>query len=211
MSQCERSAVCRAQAGEGSRLRPYHVRKILFITGRRRVPPGKGTGMPELSRFYGIVITMYSEAGGNHSLPHIHVRYGNMRAVYSLQGDLLRGKMPSKQHKLVLAWMALHEQELQENWYLGISRALRCFPCSTVYSFNTLPPFAAKTQLVPVNAAAPERRCFSWHTPENKNHRPFTEHGSKKGFIPRKPPHRAFSPPASSTTTEGARTCRRWS
>ena len=78
--------------------------------------------MPELSRFYGIVITMYSEADGNHSLPHIHVRYGNMRAVYSLQGELLRGKMPSKQHKLVLAWMALHELELQENWYLASSK-----------------------------------------------------------------------------------------
>lgn len=103
------------------------------------------------------------------------------------------------------------QYSFDENGYLGISRPLRCFPCSTVYSLNTLPPFAAKTQLVPVNAAAPERRCFSWHTPENKNHRPFTEHGSKKGFIPRKPPHRAFSPPASSTTTEGARTCRRWS
>lgn len=122
MSQCERSAVCRAQAGEGARLRPYHVRKILFTTGRRRAPSGKGIGMPELSRFYGIVITMYSEADGNHSLPHIHVRYGNMRAVYSLQGDLLRGKIPSKQHKLVLAWMALHEQELQENWYLASSK-----------------------------------------------------------------------------------------
>lgn len=122
MSQCERSAACRAQAGEGFRLRPYHVRKILFTTGRRRAPSGKGTGMPELSRFYGIVITMYSEADGNHSLPHIHVRYGNMRAVYSLQGELLRGKMPSKQHKLVLAWMALHELELQENWHLASSK-----------------------------------------------------------------------------------------
>lgn len=83
---------------------------------------GRVRSMPELSRFYGIVITMYSKAGGNHSLPHIHVRYGNMRAVYSLQGDLLRGKMPSKQHKLVLAWMALHEQELQEHWYLASSK-----------------------------------------------------------------------------------------
>ena len=158
MSQCERSAVCRAQAGEGSRLRPYHVRKILFITGRRRVPPGKGTGMPELSRFYGIVITMYSEADGNHSLPHIHVRYGNMRAVYSLQGDLLRGKMPSKQHKLVLAWMALHEQELQENWYLRTSPPFRCLPCSMVYFLAIRLAFAAKARFLSVNAAAPERR-----------------------------------------------------
>ena len=163
MSQCERSAVCRAQAGEGSRLRPYHVRKILFITGRRRVPPGKGTGMPELSRFYGIVITMYSEADGNHSLPHIHVRYGNMRAVYSLQGDLLRGKMPSKQHKLVLAWMALHEQELQENWFLAISAPPYRFPCSTAWLLNSSPLFTAKLRFARANAVAPGRRCSFCH------------------------------------------------
>ena len=163
MSQCERSAVCRAQAGEGSRLRPYHVRKILFITGRRRVPPGKGTGMPELSRFYGIVITMYSEADGNHSLPHIHVRYGNMRAVYSLQGDLLRGKMPSKQHKLVLAWMALHEQELQENWFLAISAPPYRFRCSTAWLLNSSPLFTAKLRFARANAVAPGRRCSFCH------------------------------------------------
>lgn len=162
-SQCERSAVCRAQAGEGSRLRPYHVRKILFTTGRRRAPSGKGTGMPELSRFYGIVITMYSEAGGNHSLPHIHVRYGNMRAVYSLQGDLLRGKMPSKQHKLVLAWMALHEQELQENWFLAISAPPYRFPCSTAWLLNSSPLFTAKLRFARANAVAPGRRCSFCH------------------------------------------------
>ena len=162
-SQCERSAVCRAQAGEGSRLRPYHVRKILFTTGRRRAPSGKGTGMPELSRFYGIVITMYSEAGGNHSLPHIHVRYGNMRAVYSLQGDLLRGKMPSKQHKLVLAWMALHEQELQENRFLAISAPPYRFPCSTAWLLNSSPLFTAKLRFARANAVAPGRRCSFCH------------------------------------------------
>lgn len=90
--------------------------------GKAACAAWEGAGMPELSRFYGIVITMYSEAGGNHSLPHIHVRYGNMRAVYSLQGDLLRGKMPLKQHKLVLAWMALHEQESYEDRYLASSK-----------------------------------------------------------------------------------------
>ena len=162
-SQCERSAVCRAQAGEGSRLRPYHVRKILFATGRRRAPSGKGMGMPELSRFYGIVITMYSEADGNHSLPHIHVRYGNMRAVYSLQGDLLRGKMPSKQHKLVLAWMALHEQELQENWFLAISAPPYRFPWSTAWLLNSSPLFTAKLRFARANAVAPGRRCSFCH------------------------------------------------
>ena len=89
-SQCERSAVCRAQAGEGSRLRPYHVRKILFITGMRRRAAGKGIVVPELSRFYGIIVTMYVEVGSPHSLPHIHAKYADKKAVYSLEGQVLR-------------------------------------------------------------------------------------------------------------------------
>lgn len=78
--------------------------------------------MPELSRFYGIIVTMYTEAGSQHSLPHIHVRYGDMKAVYSLEGNVLQGSLPPKQRKLLLAWMSLHEQELQENWYLAQSK-----------------------------------------------------------------------------------------
>lgn len=71
--------------------------------------------MPELSRFYGIVVRMYFDDDQQHSLPHIHVYYGGMDASYSLQGKLLGGKIPPKQEKLLLAWIALHEQELQEN------------------------------------------------------------------------------------------------
>ena len=83
---------------------------------------GKGQVVPEISRFYGIVVTMYAETGSRHSLPHIHVRYGEMKAVYSLQGELLQGSLPTKQKRLLLAWMSLHEQELQENWYLAMSK-----------------------------------------------------------------------------------------
>ena len=83
---------------------------------------GKGQVLPEISRFYGIVVTMYAETGSRHSLPHIHVRYGEMKAVYSLQGELLQGSLPTKQKRLLLAWMSLHEQELQENWYLAMSK-----------------------------------------------------------------------------------------
>ena len=77
--------------------------------------------MPELSRFYGIVVRMYFDDDQQHSLAHIHVYYGSMDASYSLQGKLLGGKIPPKQEKLLLAWIALHEQELQENRYLANS------------------------------------------------------------------------------------------
>ena len=77
--------------------------------------------MPEPSRFYGIVVRMYFDDDQQHSLPHIHAYDGSMDASYSLQGKRLGGKIPPKQEKLLLAWMALHEQELHENWYLANS------------------------------------------------------------------------------------------
>lgn len=75
--------------------------------------------MPELSRFYGIVIRMYFNDTGQHSLPHFHVSYADAEAVYLLDGTLIDGELPPKQDKLVVAWAALHEQELEENWRLA--------------------------------------------------------------------------------------------
>ena len=58
--------------------------------------------MPELSRFYGIVVRMYFDDDQRHSLPHVHVYYGSMDASYSLRGKLLGGEIPPKQEKLLL-------------------------------------------------------------------------------------------------------------
>ena len=112
--------------------------------------------MPELSRFYGIVVRMYFDDDQQHSLPHIHVYYGSMDASYSLQGKLLGGKIPPKQEKLLLAWIALHEQELQENWYPTTSAPAYYSPWSAARLSNPLPPLTAKLRFVSDNAAAPE-------------------------------------------------------
>ena len=74
--------------------------------------------MPTLSMFYGIIIRMQSERGGKHNLPHIHALYGDHEIVVSLKGEVLEGFLPGKQLKLLLAWMALHEDELRANWKL---------------------------------------------------------------------------------------------
>jgi hypothetical protein len=74
--------------------------------------------MPALSMFYGIVIRMQSEKGGKHSMPHLHAIYGEYEMVLSLEGETLEGDLPSRQKKLVLAWIALHEDELKANWTL---------------------------------------------------------------------------------------------
>lgn len=72
--------------------------------------------MPTLSMFYGIVIRMFAEGDAKHKLPHFHVQYGSHYAVYDLDGRLLSGSLPSKQNKLVVAWAALHHDELCANW-----------------------------------------------------------------------------------------------
>lgn len=82
--------------------------------------------MPEISFFYGIKIMIYHESNAPHHKPHFHASYGEYEAVYSTEGDLLAGCLPPRQAKLVVAWAALHMQELDDNWYLARSNST-CF------------------------------------------------------------------------------------
>lgn len=72
--------------------------------------------MPELSRFYGIVIYMYFNDVQQHHKPHIHAFYGNYEAVIAIDGELLAGSIPSKQLRIVNGWLALHENEVYAAW-----------------------------------------------------------------------------------------------
>lgn len=74
--------------------------------------------MPALSMFFGIIVRMQSEKGGRHNKPHIHALYGEDEIVVGIDGEILDGRFPNKQMKLLLAWMAIHEEELQANWRL---------------------------------------------------------------------------------------------
>jgi hypothetical protein len=78
--------------------------------------------MPEISRFWGIVITMYAEAGERHNIPHIHARYGEHRATLSIPtGDVLAGSLPKPQLRLVQAWVELRRTQLEDDWQLLIT------------------------------------------------------------------------------------------
>ena len=52
--------------------------------------------MPTISMFYGIIIRMYREIGGQHKVPHIHAEYQGEEVVVSLDGDVLEGSIPKK-------------------------------------------------------------------------------------------------------------------
>lgn len=71
--------------------------------------------MPEISRFFGLVILMYFD---DHNPPHFHVRYGEFRASISIaDGRIVTGALPRTAMKLIEEWRNLHVAELEENWY----------------------------------------------------------------------------------------------
>ena len=72
--------------------------------------------MPELSRFYGIIITMYYNDSVQHHKPHVHASYGEYEASIALDGELIAGRMPAKQYRIISGWMAIHEEEIYEAW-----------------------------------------------------------------------------------------------
>lgn len=73
--------------------------------------------MPELCRFYGIIIRMYFEAMEPHHTPHSHAYYQEEVAVYKIDSvELLAGSLPKRQQRLVEAWAELHQQELLLDW-----------------------------------------------------------------------------------------------
>ena len=73
--------------------------------------------MPELARFFGIIIRMYAEPAVPHHRPHFHAYYQSNTAVYSIDTiEVIGGSFPRTQQRLVEAWTELHREELLENW-----------------------------------------------------------------------------------------------
>ena len=72
--------------------------------------------MPSISFFFGITVWMYFFDNEQHHKPHIHAKYGEFEASYSLDGELLEGSLPRKQHRIVLGWLEIREDELRINW-----------------------------------------------------------------------------------------------
>ena len=76
--------------------------------------------MPEISRFLGIVITMFYN---DHNPAHFHVRYNEYRAKISIaELQLIEGSLPKKVTALVIEWAFEHRQELLEDWELALNK-----------------------------------------------------------------------------------------
>ena len=70
--------------------------------------------MPEISRFFGIVIRMYFD---DHNPPHFHAFYAGNEAQIGIEPiAILEGTLPNRAASMVFEWAALHQRELLQNW-----------------------------------------------------------------------------------------------
>lgn len=72
--------------------------------------------MPEISRFYGIVIKMFFKPK-EHEPSHIHALYGETIGIFDLKTmQMTKGDMPKKAQELVEEWLSEHQGELLQMW-----------------------------------------------------------------------------------------------
>jgi hypothetical protein len=69
--------------------------------------------MPEVSRFFGIVIFMnYNDL----MPPHFHAKYQDQEVTIEIESGLVTGKMSRRALRMVFEWMESHQAELMSNW-----------------------------------------------------------------------------------------------
>lgn len=72
--------------------------------------------VPEISRFYGIVIKMFF-AGNEHNPPHFHAIYGDYYGEFDIRTlEILEGDLPPKARGLIIEWAKLNQKDLMEIW-----------------------------------------------------------------------------------------------
>jgi hypothetical protein len=71
------------------------------------------TGVPEISRFFGVVIRMLAN---DHAPPHFHAHYAEYEVTINIRDGVVTGTFPGRALRLVLEWRDLHQDDLMENW-----------------------------------------------------------------------------------------------
>jgi hypothetical protein len=75
--------------------------------------------MPEICRFYGIIIFMnYND----HDPPHFHARYEDQEVTIEINSGIVKGHMSKRALRMLFEWSEIHQEELMENWRLTRER-----------------------------------------------------------------------------------------
>ena len=72
--------------------------------------------MPEISRFYGLIVFMNFK---DHNPPHFHVWYGDYKVIVTIADGIVKGEMPKRALKMIFDWLKMHREELMIDWDLA--------------------------------------------------------------------------------------------
>jgi len=73
--------------------------------------------MPEIARFFGVIIRMFAEPAAPHHRPHFHAYYHDDIGIIAIDAiELIGGHLPPRQLKLVKIWAEIHQSELLDDW-----------------------------------------------------------------------------------------------
>jgi hypothetical protein len=79
--------------------------------------------MPEIVRFYGIIIKIFFQ--NEHNPPHIHAVYNEHNGVFDIRTmEMIEGDLPLKAQKLVKEWGEIYGNELMTMWENKILKKL---------------------------------------------------------------------------------------
>lgn len=71
--------------------------------------------MPEITRFYGIVIKIFLNR--EHNPPHFHASYGEYDGVFNIKtGEMMYGDLPKHAQELIIEWAKDYKNEIQQMW-----------------------------------------------------------------------------------------------
>jgi hypothetical protein len=70
--------------------------------------------MPEVARFYGIIIKLFF---GDHPPPHFHAVYGEYVGLFDIRPlEMFEGDLPNRAKKLVREWAEINQDDLLKMW-----------------------------------------------------------------------------------------------
>ena len=69
--------------------------------------------MPQISRFYGIIILMNYR---DHLPPHFHAIYNDYEIIVNISDGEIKGNMPVRALRLILEWWEMNNEELSDRW-----------------------------------------------------------------------------------------------
>ena len=79
--------------------------------------------MPEISRFYGIVIKIFLTR--EHNPPHFHALYGEYSGLIDIQTlDMIEGDLPAKAQEIIKEWATVHRTDIMKMWDTKVSKKL---------------------------------------------------------------------------------------